>query len=546
MRLRTKLVVVLVVLASVLGASLYGGLELYKQQATEREHDRAEETAAVVAAQIDATVEERRDFVGFAASRPDASSFDRSDRFAREFIDDSRFYAAQVVATNGTVVAFNGDVTEDSRERAIGSDVGDEPYVREALAGRIYVSDPEYASTEEYVAIISAPIVDDGETVGVLAAAVYVDTSTLLTPLQPLPSEHRAVTVRAGNETLYQAGPTFERTISGEARVEATGWTVRITRDRTRLDTLLNEVGLAQTLGLVLVLGIVSVVGGWQYRTTVTQMNRLKRAFDAAGRGQYDHDISLSGGDEWRDIACGFDDLLCELSQRERILERRRQRLDVLNRILRHNLRNDLGVVLGYADMIRKGEASDPQNLAEIIHKRASTLVELGQSARETQDLMADVTEPEPVNVGRVLLDAVDDLSTEFPAVRFETDVPIPAYASAISGIDTALRNVCENACEYNDAETPYVDVSLALLGDDRLRITVADNGPGIPSYEIEVIERGHETALDHGSGLGLWLVQWVVDGSDGHLTVEQAEPRGTVVTIELDTAPSPYDQPDR
>jgi signal transduction histidine kinase len=297
---------------------------------------------------------------------------------------------------------------------------------------------------------------------------------------------------------------------------------------------------------LILVLGIVSAVGGWQYRTTVTQMDRLKRAFDAAGRGEYDHDISLSGGDEWSDIAAGFDDLLCELSQRERILERRRQRLAVLNRVLRHNLRNDLGVVLGYSDMIRKGEASDPQNLAEIIHKRASTLVELGKSARETQHLMADVTDPEPVDVGKTLLDVVDDLSTEYPDVRFETDVPIPAYAFVVSGIDTALRNVCENACEYNDAEIPCVDISLGFLGGDRLRITVTDNGPGIPSYEVGVLQRGHETSLDHGSGLGLWLVQWVVDGSDGHLTVEQTEPRGTVVTIELDTAPSPYDRFDR
>ncbi|WP_380676805.1 sensor histidine kinase [Salinigranum sp. GCM10025319] len=541
MRLRTKLVVVLVVLATVLGASLYGGLELYKEQVTEREHARATETATVVAAQIDATVREKRDFVGFAASRPEATSFSHSDHFARDLVSDSRFYAVQIIAANGTVVAFDGDVTAESRERALGSDVGDRPYVREALAGRIYVSDPETAATGEYMAVISAPIVDDGEVVGVLATAIYIDTSTVLTPVVPVASEHRSVAVIAGNETLYREGPTFDPSITGVARVESTGWTVRVSRDRATLDALLRSVGVAQALGVLFVLLVVSVIGGWQYRMTVSQINRLQRAFDAAGRGEYEYDISLSGGDEWREIATGFDELLDELAEREHALERRGQRLDVLNRVLRHNLRNDLGVILGYADMLRDAESADTRSAAELVHQRATTLVEVAEKARETQGLMADrSTDPGRIDIGSALHEAIEDLDVRFPAVRFDVDVPTSAYAVAIPRITAALRNVCENACEHNDAETPRVDVSLASLGEDRLRISVADNGPGIPSHEVDVLRRGHETQLDHGSGLGLWLVQWAVDGSGGVLAVESNDPRGTVVTIDLDAAPRP------
>jgi signal transduction histidine kinase len=541
MRLRTKLVVVLVVVAAMLGASLYGGLELYKGQVTEREHDRAAETATVVAAQIDATVQEKRDFVGFAASRPEAASFSDADHFARDLVNDSRFYAIQVIAANGTVVAFNGDVTAESRERALGSDIGDRPYVREALAGRIHVSDPEAAATGDQMVVISAPIVDDGAVVGVLAAAMFVDTSTLLTPVAPVASEHRSVAVVAGNETLYEDGPSFTPSITGTARVESTGWTVHVSRDRATLDALLRGVGVVQAVGVLFVLLTVSVIGGWQYRTTVSQINRLQRAFDAAGRGEYEYDISLSGGDEWRDIACGFDELLDELDEREHALERRGQRLDVLNRVLRHNLRNDLGVILGYADMLRDAESSDTRTAAELIHGRATTLVELAEKARETQELMADrAVDPAPVDVGTALHETVEDLETRFPEVRFDVDVPTPAYAAAVPRITAALRNVCENACEHNDAETPRVDVSLASLDGDRLRVTVADNGPGIPSHEVDVLRRGHETQLDHGSGLGLWLVQWAVDGSGGDLAVESNDPRGTVVTIDLDAAPCP------
>lgn len=72
--------------------------------------------------------------------------------------------------------------------------------------------------------------------------------------------------------------------------------------------------------------------------------------------------------------------------------------------------------------------------------------------------------------------------------------------------------------------------------------MTVSDNGPGIPPHELETLRRGHETKLDHGSSLGLWLIQWAVDGSDGELAFESNDPRGTRVTLTLDAAPVPTD----
>ena len=537
MRLRSKLVVVLLVLAVVLGASLYGGLELYKQQVTESETDRAAETATVVAAQIDATVQEKRDLVAFAASRPEAASFGRANHFAADLVNSSRFYAVQVVAVNGTVMAFTGDVTEASRERTVGSEIGSRPYVREALTGRVHVSEPEQTSAGEYLTVISAPIVENGDVVGVLAAAMYIDTSTLLTPVQPLPSDRRAVVVVARNRTLYAAGPSFRESISATATVESTGWTVRITRDQAALEALLHEATVVQTIGVAFVLLVVGLVGGWQYRTMVVQLDRLQCAFDAAGRGEYGYSISLSGGDEWGDIETGFDDLLDDLAGRERVLERRRQRLEVLNRVLRHNLRTDVNVILGYADLLRD-DPDDPRSLAGVIHGRAESLSELGEIARETQALMSDsASTPEPIDVGAELAKIVDELRAEFAGTRVELDAPPSVYVAAVPEITAALEHVCENACEHNDAETPRVDVSIAPIGDDRVRLTVADNGPGIPSHELDVLERGRETQLDHGSGLGLWLVKWAVDGSGGDLAFEPNEPRGTVVTIDLDAA---------
>ena len=64
--------------------------------------------------------------------------------------------------------------------------------------------------------------------------------------------------------------------------------------------------------------------------------------------------------------------------------------------------------------------------------------------------------------------------------------------------------------------------------------MAVADNGPGIPESERRVFTEGTETPLSHGSGLGLWLTEWIVTRSNGHLCFEENDPRGTVVRVRL------------
>jgi signal transduction histidine kinase len=59
--------------------------------------------------------------------------------------------------------------------------------------------------------------------------------------------------------------------------------------------------------------------------------------------------------------------------------------------------------------------------------------------------------------------------------------------------------------------------------------VTITDDGPGIPQQEIEVLNAESETQLEHGSGIGLWLVQWIIDRSNGTVEIESAEDGSTV-----------------
>jgi K+-sensing histidine kinase KdpD len=75
--------------------------------------------------------------------------------------------------------------------------------------------------------------------------------------------------------------------------------------------------------------------------------------------------------------------------------------------------------------------------------------------------------------------------------------------------------------------------------------LDIADNGPGIPETEREVLTRGTETQLVHGSGIGLWIIHWVVTRYGGELSFEEREDGGSVVRLSLPAADRAGDRPD-
>jgi C4-dicarboxylate-specific signal transduction histidine kinase len=87
------------------------------------------------------------------------------------------------------------------------------------------------------------------------------------------------------------------------------------------------------------------------------------------------------------------------------------------------------------------------------------------------------------------------------------------------------------NAIEHG-GDAPAVEVAVDTTATGQVTITVADDGPGLPTVERDLLRGGTETALNHGDGLGLWLVNWIVTDLGGTLDVTVDD--GTTVTVEL------------
>ena len=213
------------------------------------------------------------------------------------------------------------------------------------------------------------------------------------------------------------------------------------------------------------------------------------------------------------------------------VTERRNRvtQLDVLNRVLRHNLRNEMNVVYGYASQLDDGDAVDR------IQEKAMTMVELGDKAREIDRMLDEGDTGDPVELGDVVEIEVDRARDAFPAVTFDLDCP-DADRRVPRTIGPVLRNLVENAAKHNEGPDPTVSVEVWFEGETAV-IDVRDDGPGIPESERAVLRTGEETPLNHSTGLGLWLVNWGVQTMGGTVTVQSDPGEGSLVRVEVPVA---------
>ena len=240
----------------------------------------------------------------------------------------------------------------------------------------------------------------------------------------------------------------------------------------------------------------------------------------------------------YRGVPCGDDygfAIYTDVTQKLR----RERHLDVLQRVLRHNLRNDLNIVLGLADEIATDADSERiAAAATSIKETAEGLTRLSEEAKVVQQVLGETTALKPIPVAAPVADAVADCRQRFPEATITADTPSDLCVRADSNLGLVVETLLDNAIRHNTTADSEATVSVTTTEAGGVELTVADNGPGIPPTEREVVTGDADiTPLTHGSGLGLWLVRWITDGYGGDLAIETPPSGGTVVRIFLDAA---------
>ncbi|WP_439027748.1 PAS domain S-box protein [Haloarchaeobius sp. DT45] len=212
----------------------------------------------------------------------------------------------------------------------------------------------------------------------------------------------------------------------------------------------------------------------------------------------------------------------------------RERRLEVLHTVLRHNLRTEMNLIGGYAEQLER-ELDEKSELVEDIQTEARHVANLSDTARNVERALdrSDDYTVDRRDVTDLVSEAVETARSTFPGADISLDQPAAVEAMADDRLGVALTNALENAVEH--CEEPVARVVVTVEDDDEaVEIRIADNGPGIPEQERKLVTGERDiTQLEHGSGLGLWAITWVVNAFDGDLAFETSED-GSVVVLRL------------
>jgi len=249
-----------------------------------------------------------------------------------------------------------------------------------------------------------------------------------------------------------------------------------------------------------------------------------------ASRFEYEGDPQFIG--VFRDIS--------ERRRREQALRERTEQLEVLNRVVRHDIRNDMNVITGWLETLPEPVDEDSEEILERIQETSQHVTELTEIARDYVEIISGRSSAELHAVR--LSDAVrSELVTRretYPEAEFRLQADLSGIeVRANELLSSVIRNLLNDAVQHNDKETPTVTVD-ANRTEESVILSIADNGPGIPDSRKETVFGKGEKDLDSpGTGIGLYLVKQLVDEFGGDVWIEDNDPEGSIFKVRLQRA---------
>ena len=218
-------------------------------------------------------------------------------------------------------------------------------------------------------------------------------------------------------------------------------------------------------------------------------------------------------------------------------LETRKEMVEMYDRLLRHDIGNDLQIIAGFAnavaEMVEDDQAGEYVGKIERAASNSADLIErVGDlvSTLEAQD-EPDARDLRPLLEGTVrdATDQYESLSVAFDPSEFDHRV----YAGDL--LDSVFTNVLTNAAVHNDGDVS-VDLYAEAPAPDRLVVGMADDGSGVdPDLRENIFEMGVKGEDSEGTGFGLGFVRALTESYGGTVEVRESAAGGADFRVTLE-----------
>jgi two-component system, OmpR family, sensor kinase len=362
------------------------------------------------------------------------------------------------------------------------------------------------------------------------AGPVSLD-GTVLTAARPAnPSRPLQRTVRAGS-----------RRYRCVIAPQPTGNVLLIGLPLDSVDRAYRRLLLTGLIGATGVGAVLALVGFWVIRLGLRPIASMTEAAAAIASGDTTRRVThLPPHTEAGRLGAAFNVMLDERQSAE----------DRLRRFLAdaaHELRTPLTSVRGYVDLYRAGGLTEPDRLDDAMRR-------VGQEAARMRSLVDDMLllsaldqgrplDHEPIDVSTLIEDAASDAGAVQPVRPIQVDVePNLIVCGDEPGLRQIVGALVSNALTHTESSVP-VRISAATRGH-HVEIDVADDGPGMqPEVTARVFERffrgdPSRSRSRGGAGLGLSIVQSIVQAHGGSVRCDSGTTTGTRFVVTIPTVP--------
>ena len=237
-----------------------------------------------------------------------------------------------------------------------------------------------------------------------------------------------------------------------------------------------------------------------------------------------------------------------ERARQQEQLERRNKELALLNQIVRHDIKNDLTVVLGWGEALREHVEPAGEDHLDRIMSASEHIEAIADTAGDFMEILDGEGEPElhPVPLESVLQTEIEKARSAHgdATIAVTGDFEAGLQVVATDLLSSVFRNLLNNAVTHNDKAKPEITVDVDVR-PDTVDVHIADNGPGIlDSEKSEIFGRGEMGQKSQGSGIGLYLVDTLINMYDGKVGIQDRsewvgddELDGSVFTVTLERA---------
>ena len=362
--------------------------------------------------------------------------------------------------------------------------------------------------------------------------------------LRSTPGVSEPLEMQLGDESFLSTSVELARRETPSVRLSVLKSYDQATAFLDRLNRLLLALGLAAVVGGSILVFLIS-------HTFTRPLGTLVNGVRALEKGDFTYVLDVHGGDEVAEVTGAFKRMRDSLLKtQQKLLDA--ERLATIGRMassISHDLRHSLAAIVANAEFLCESRLSSDQ--------REELYGEVRIAVNQMTDLIDSLLEFSRTRESlRPSYGSVrDSVEHVVQAIRSHPEfhrvqIAISEQGNSIGWFDPkrlerALYNLLLNACEAVASNAGSILVELREIRDGA-EIRVSDNGHGIPeSIRGKLFEPFISQGKENGTGLGLTVVQKIVQDHGGDVTVEKTSPEGTVFRVMLPLASASEVSPD-